>query len=236
LRARWIALGLVVASVFATGSRCGATPDELSRLQSALRSDPGYSLGLVADARSVQYLTELSDEDLALQHRLLLATDQRILAYVSTAMDARASRARSTADAAARLTASAAVVVRQVPPKFVQDLEQVTQDVVQEQACQDVMDQLAAPPDQAGGGQAWPDLVTEVVDRMVTAKGWARPPDQWSRFIDWADYVSGVDQDALQLADALVADPSDIELFARPPIRRAALAYARFCYAPPRLP
>jgi len=234
VRQRVAALGLVALAVLATGARCGTSPEELATLQSTLRADSGYSLTLVEDARSVKNLSDLSEEDLSLQRQLLRATDHRVLTFTAVEMDATAASARSTANAAADATA-ASVVVQEARPGFTEDLKEVTRELVREQACQAVLDEVAPPPNPPGYHETWTDLVSEVVARMV-ARGWPRPPDQWSRYVVWADYVSGVAEDADQLSNALLADPADIELFARPSVQRAALAYARVCYQTPRMP
>jgi hypothetical protein len=101
---------------------------------------------------------------------------------------------------------------------------------------QTLLDQVAPAPDEPGEHKAWTDPVQEVVDRMIERR-WNPPgPDRWGRFVAWQTYVTGIVQDADQLANALVADPSQTTLFLRPPVQRAAMAYARFCYPTPKTP
>lgn len=232
MTARPMVLGLLLSLVFVTGAKCSS--NELGSLRIALRNEDGVSGGLLDDARSVKGLTGLSADDRVLQGKLLAETDQRILTSASRAMDTTASSARSTADAAAAATASGAQI-SPAPPRFTRDLEEVTKELVKEQACQAVLDQVAPTPQETGQGQTSTDLVGEVVDRMVQRR-WNRPTDRWDRILAWQTYVTGVVQDADQLTQGLLADPSQTTLLARPPVQRAALAYARFCYETPRLP
>lgn len=228
---RGIAIAAIVAAVFVSGARCGS-PEELAALSKALRNHTDTGSNLLTEARSVKGLSGLSNEERALQSRLLTQTDGRLLLAATTAMDEAASTAGRLTKDQAKAT-STAVIAAPVQPTFAQDLEEVTADVVKEQACQLILDQVAPAPKEPGKGKSWTDLPTEVVNRMVT-KRWAQPANQWDEYVKWGQYVSGVTDDASQVVTALLADDSRIELFARPPVQRAALAYARFCYPVPR--
>ncbi len=226
-----IAVSVIVAAVLVSGARCGS-PKELAALGKSLRTETGTGSGLLAKARSVKGLSGLSGEERALQSQLLAQTDQRLLLSATAAMDQVASSAGRSAVDAANATAESAVT-QPVKATFAQDLKDVTADLVKDQACQLVLDQVAPAPEEHGEGKSWTDLPAEVVERMVS-KRWPRPTDQWDDFLAWDQYVAGVADDASRVADALLADDSRIALFARPPVQRAALAYARFCYATPR--
>ena len=142
-------------------------------------------------------------------------------------MDSTVSAARSTAEAEAAQIAADATADR-VPPKFTADLKDVTKEMVKEEACQAVLDQVAPAPDEPGVQKSWADMVGEVVSRMVERQ-WKQPTDQWQQFVAWHDYAARVTKDGQQLSKALLSDPTKIELFVKPPAQRAALAYARFC-------
>lgn len=228
---RGIAIAAIVAAVLVSGARCGS-PEELAALSKALRNQTDTGSNLLTEARSVKGLSGLSNEERALQSQLLTQTDRRLLVAATTAMDEAASTAGRLAEDQAKAT-SAAVIAAPVQPTFAKDLEEVTGDLVKEQACQLILDQLAPAPKEPGEGKSWTDLPTEVVNRMV-AKRWAQPANQWDEYVKWGQYVSGVTDDASQVVTALLADDARIELFARPPVQRAALAYARFCYPAPR--
>lgn len=228
---RRIAAGGIVAAVLLSGARCGS-PDELAALSKTLSNEAGAGSGLLAKARSVKVLSGLSDEERALQSQLLAQTDQRVLRLSTAAMDQLASSAERTAGDTAKSTAETAVK-RPVKPTFAQDLTDVTEELVKEHACQLVLDQVAPAPEEPGKSQSWTDLPAEVVGRMVS-KRWARPSHKWDEFLAWDQYVAGVAEDGSRVAKSLLADDSTIELFARPSVQRAALAYARFCYATPR--
>lgn len=223
---------LIAAAVLVSGAKC--SPSELDALQAALHDEGGVSAEILGKARSVKTLSGLSGEDLALQRQLLAETDARVLRSAAAAMDTTISSARSTADADAEATASAAVI-GEVPSKFTEDLKEVTKEMVKDQACQAILDQVAPAPDEPGEGKDWSDLVLEVVNRMV-ARQWKQPASRWDNFVAWEEYASKVTQDGNQLAHTLLTDTSSIELFFKPQMQRAALAYARFCYATPRLP
>lgn len=226
-----MAVGVIVAAVLVSGARC-SSPDELAALGKALRNETGTGSGLLAEARSVKGLSGLSNEERALQSQLLAQIDQRLLLSATAAMDQVASSAgRSAVDAASATVESA--VKRPVKATFAQDLKDVTAELVKDQACQSMLDQVAPAPKEPGEGKSWTDLPAEVVERMVS-KRWARPANQWDEFLAWDQYVAGVVDDASKVAQALLADDSRIELFARPPVQRAALAYARYCYVTPR--
>lgn len=232
MTARYLALGVVVAAVFVAGAKCG--PKELDSLEGALRGAGGVSADMLDDAKSVKNLSGLSADDQARQGLALRQLDGRILESAATEMDRTASAARATAETAAKATASRAVR-GDVRATFVEDLEEVTKELVEEQACQAVLDLVAPAPEEPGQGKTWTDTVAEVVDRMVALR-WDRPADRWSQVVEWHEYVTGVVEDADQVTQSLLADPSAITLFARPAVQRAALAYARFCYKIPRLP
>ena len=232
MAARHMALGLTLAAVFLAGGKC--SPRELDNLAGALHGQSGVGDDLLENARSVKNLSGLSAEDLARQRQLLAQTDERILTSAVSAMDNTATSARQTADVAAEATASEAVI-GDVEPQFIEDLKEVTKELVKEQACQTVLDMVAPAPDEPVEGKTWTDLVGEVIDRMV-ARQWKGPWELWSYIVAWDKYKDGVLEDADQLGQALLADPTAVTLFTRPPVQRAALAYARFCYAVPQMP
>lgn len=233
MAARHVALGLIVATLFVTGAKCGS-PEELTSLQNALRNGDSAGEELLGKARSVKTLSELSAEDQLLRRRLLAQTDAQILSSAADAMDTTVQSADRTADAASHFTASGAVTV-QVRPKFIEDLKEVAKELAKEQACQAVLDLVAPKPEEPGEQQTWTDIVSEVVDRMATRQ-WNLTADSWNQFVEWQKYVDGVADDTDQLTQALLANPDSIKLFARPPVQRAALAYARYCYETPKIP
>jgi hypothetical protein len=229
---RAIGAAVVAVAVLLTAARC--TPGELSALKTSLGHGGGVSEGLLSDARAAKNLSGLSSEDRVLQRQLLARTDQRVLDIAVFAMDAKVATARTTVDATAVQTADDAILT-DVKPQFLENLKDVTKDLVKEEACQAVLDQVSPPPDEPGEKRQWTDLVGEVIDRMVT-KGWARPQGRWEQYIEWAGYGQGLAEDASQVTSGLLAGSTSIELFARPPVQRAAVAYARYCYATPRKP
>lgn len=228
MRTRSSAVVAIAVVLLLTAGRCDT--GELSALKNALSHSDGVSGELLSDAKAVKGLSGLSSEDRALQRQLLVETDQRVVGD----MDLRVTFARAAADTTAAETVQQAVV-SDVRPEFVDDLTEVTKEMVKEAACQQVLDQVSPAPKEPGVEKQWTDEVGEVIERMVL-KGWDRPQGRGDQYIDWARYLEGVAKGTQQVASGLLNGSTDIELFARPPVQRAALAYARYCYATPRMP
>jgi hypothetical protein len=232
MRARAIAASAIAAAVLLTAA-CG--PSSLSELRTVLRQTRGMSKQLLKDARAVKRLSGLSGKDRALQHSLLIQADQRIVGQAVDDMDRRILVVNVVTNDG-KQTADAALTDVDLGQKFLDDLEEVTRELVKGTACQEVLDLVSSPPDVLGETKTWTDAKDELIGRMLL-KGWGGVPlGRWNQYIDWVLYGQGVAEDAIQVKDSLLAGSTNIERFASPPMQRAAVAYARYCYATPHKP
>jgi hypothetical protein len=222
----------IAASIVLTAARCD--PQELAALGKSLETVQGVDESLLKNARATKNLTGLGAEERATQFRLLTQVDQRVLVSAAARMDVAVLTAEGTRAEAADQAAARAIVDR-VPPKFSHDLREVTKEMVKDEACQSLLDQAAPKPVEPGESRTWTDIVQEAIDRLVERR-WNRPTDRWASFIEWTTWADDVESAGAQVANSLVVGDLDIQQFARPPVQRAALAYARYCYAVPKLP
>ena len=199
------------------GDEAGASADDILRQQRQLRS-------LSDDV--------FSNADLERRATLLASSDAWLARAVVTEVD------RTVAAAVAEAAASAEQVAAQSALSgdrtFLQDLSEVTKDVLIGQACGVVLDQLAPDerPEQPGKGSKWEEPAQEAVDKLVAAR-W---PFAFVRAaVQWTYYSRSVVKDGEQVAAALSDDPGAyVQFAASPAVSRAAVVYLRTCYDPPR--
>ena len=122
-----------------------------------------------------------------------------------------------------------------MPQEFFNHLKEVTKELLKDQVCQSVLDVVAPKPVEQGDQQNWADIVQEAADKMVERR-WDRPANRRSGFVDWLKWQQGVGEAADQLSGSLLDGTLTIDMFARLPVQRAALAYARDCYPVPKVP
>jgi hypothetical protein len=67
----------------------------------------------------------------------------------------------------------------------------------------------------------------------LAAKHWEQGSVR--RIVKWIEWSEKVMKDGQQVAEAVEARPGDyIQYFNKPAVQRGVIAYAEYCYAPPR--
>ena len=230
-----IASALVFA-IGATGA-CGPKPQELDDLARALgQSKPVDEL--LSRGNSVKALNLGNEAWLTEQRRLLVSVDEALVTHSLAIADLAVANAGKQLKEAAGQQAQR-VLVREQPAWFRDAVAEASEEVAKDQACQLILDVVAPkPPSPTSGGGADKPLLLEIAEKLVTAleKRASPPTGGWRVVVDLTKWGSATMNDAEQLARSVQAGTTDLTLLARPPVARAAVAYARMCYSPPRMP
>jgi hypothetical protein len=175
---------------------------------------------------------QFSEADLTVRSRLLAQSDDLLADTVALDVDGMVRTQLGQLEAQAADIAETATIGTD-DPTFVQDFTAVTKDVVVGAACDEILDVIAPDqtPDEPGEGSDWDDAAQEAYDKLLAR--WNGPT--FVNLVDWAYYSQSVAEDGEQLAENLVADPTEYVQFASaPPVQRALVVYLRTCYSPPR--
>jgi hypothetical protein len=188
--------------------------------------------------------TQLSPDDLNLRNRLLTSTETILTEYDTTALRLAAGVVdEHFADYVPQLQAGADRVVEVTlapsvyagTPKFREELEEVTVELVVDTACQSIFDVMVPDerPEEPGRGSDWTDAGAQAVIKLV-ARRWTR--DSFVNVVNWAFYAQSISDQGAQLAASTrdSRDSNALQLFARPPVNKAVIQYLRLCYSPPR--
>ncbi|WP_207346202.1 hypothetical protein [Arthrobacter sp. E3] len=150
------------------------------------------------------------------------------LSQADTAVLAARTQARTNASATVATTSMV-----ENEPRFMDDLIQATEEVVEEQACSMIFDMIAPAEKPAEKGKDADSGVGVVA--AVTKKLSARwQPASLTKAVAWVDYVAGVEKDAKQFADAVSANPTSYSFLGKPSMAQITVAYLRACYATPK--
>jgi hypothetical protein len=227
----------VVAILFGTLTACGGTRAAAqSALDDLIRIGQQSSKSVDDIARQQRILRNLpegdfSADDFARRTAVLAESDGWLAAAVVRDVDSAVATNLATlsehADEIA--TASAQTSDR----AFLQDLAEVTEDLVMGFACDAVLDVVAPDdkPDEPGQWSKAEDAAQEAYDKLSAR--WRGPT--FVDLVNWVYYADSVAEDGNQLADALLDHPEEYVDFATvPAVQRAFVVYLRTCYSPPK--
>jgi hypothetical protein len=118
---------------------------------------------------------------------------------------------------------------------FTEKLESITQEAIKGYACALVRDfafpDSSAPTDSSDAGWSEPEgeFITAAENELAKSFKYTY------NIVAWANWYSGVAETGRQIAQALNAAPTAYaSLLAKPAVRRAAVAYVKYCLSPPQ--
>ncbi|MHA7305497.1 hypothetical protein ACX80E_09670 [Arthrobacter sp. TMN-49] len=177
--------------------------------------------------------TVLTADEQALRVSLYRSSDTLLATLTTTELDASVAVARAEATVAARRLAENAAPPNS-PASFFADLKQATKEVIEEQGCELVLDSIAPPARPSDGGSdgaAETNPAFKVIQKL--SQRWTRT--SLDQTLQWVEYGESIAADAQQFASAVAVNQGDyVQFLSRPQVLRAAAAYLRACYAPPR--
>jgi hypothetical protein len=117
-------------------------------------------------------------------------------------------------------------------------VKEVTEEVAKSEACELMLNTAAPKPSPTESPETSQPPILRVWNKLVTGleKRYQRPTGGWGAYVDMAQWASGTLQAANQVKDSVENGTTDVTLFARPGVNRAAMAYARMCHPVPKLP
>lgn len=236
-------VSLCVALLFAlSGCPAKSTPagrQALDTFESFLRG--GSNANLADITRRSSDLSGLSRsmftaDDLARRDDLLRQADSRIVSLATLEIDLAARSAESESGVDATRWTWNVVAPRYQNTKFMDDLNEVTQEAIIDVGCEFILDNVAPDKRPVDPGMATDveEAVYQAMGKML-ARSWGW--DFLQDAVEWEMYTQSIVEDANQFASAVSgSSPQMIVLFTRPEVNRALLVYLRTCYSPPRLP
>lgn len=218
---------------------CSATKSGGTRLLDELGTMLQSSSSKVDDVVSVRKqvadipVSELTSEQQTLRNSLFRDSDAFLGRLTTSELDASITSARiEVASQAEVILASHALPGTK--SEFLADLKEVTEEVIEEEGCQLILDAVVPsqrPLEPGKDAESEGDPATSAFKKLSAR--WL--PSSFSRAVAWVEYGESVAKDAQQFADAVAADPDAyVPFISRPEVQRAAAAYARACYATPR--
>jgi hypothetical protein len=228
----------VAASLFAIVglAACGPKPQELDDLAHALGQSKPID-ELLSRGNNVKALNLGDEAWLTEQRRLLMSVDEAVVKNSVTLSDlAVVNASKQLKEQVEQQTGR--VLIRGQESWFRKAFGEATEEVAKDHACQLILDTLAPPSKSPTSSSPDEPLLSQIVDDLVTAleKKAKAPTGGWRAVLDLIEWGSATIDDAEQLADSVQAGTTDLTLLARPPVARAAVAYARLCYSPPKMP
>ena len=185
------------------------------------------------------------DEDWVPPHRFppprgpILPGSPRSVRTVAAETDAALARQTPIVDRnAAQIVADTGPPAEQVQQRFLQDVQEVTKDMVIASACSKILDTLAPEerPEEPGKGATWQHTAERAMSTAVTSLAHKWRPSTWTHLIQWHKYAESVEEDAEQLVQGIDGySPELVAVAGSPDVRKALVVYLRTCYSPPRL-
>ncbi len=129
------------------------------------------------------------------------------------------------------------VAARVNDKKFLADLESVTKEALQGQACE-LVRQVALPGDEGkdtseGDEKGWADDLIGVAKVKMTGRGWAA--NSINALIEWTSWGKDVAETGKAISTTSVSDPDVLVFYvSRPGARQAAIEYVKICHAVPK--
>jgi hypothetical protein len=117
--------------------------------------------------------------------------------------------------------------------KFVKDFQEVTEEIITDVACGQILDQIAPDqkPEDPGADTPAESAAQEAVDKLVLRQ-W---PTGYQHLVNWTSYIASVTTDANQFAQAIDGFSTlQIAALGNPGVRKAVVVYLRTCYSPPK--
>jgi hypothetical protein len=214
---------------------CGCT-EKLEALSSAVKEAQAakFASGSMLDeARKAKQLTGLTAKETEQRTALWKSVDDIVLRSAYAAADLTGEKAWVEIGKAASTIVDGTILKTDQEGRFTDALISITKEKVKGKACGLILDQVAPKPEDSDQAVHSDDPINETIGELKD-KGWTVPGDNWRPIVKWAEWLQGVVEAADQVQTSVVNGTTDIELFARPPVARAAVAYARFCYSPPK--
>lgn len=238
---RTTALVLLLAAL-ASGCRQGTAPaaarlldDVSTAMGGAARSGDEGIEELLRRGSSLEDLPpgQFSADDLSRRSALLSQLDTVAVDVVDTWASAWAARQFATLQRLADPTARAAVL-GDVNAAFLADVRAVTRDAAKGQACNALLGLVTGPdePTTPGDEAGWQNSIVEAAKARLAIR-WT--PATVANLVAWSQWQQGVSKDSAALLEEVSEHPQPtLELLTRPPVQRAAVAYAKFCHGLPR--
>lgn len=230
-------LAVLLAATGTLVSSCGAKPSSVKALEefvALMRSSPSKIDDLVLAGKKVESIptSQWSSKQLALKRNVFQEYNVNLARLALSQADTAVLAARTQARTNVSATVATTSMVEN-EPRFLDDLIQATEEVVEEQACSMIFDMIAPAekPTEKGKDADSGVGVFAAVTRKLSAR-WQ--PASLTKAVAWVDYVAGVEKDAKQFADAVSANPTSYSFLGKPAMAQITVAYLRACYATPK--
>ncbi len=121
--------------------------------------------------------------------------------------------------------------------KFLADLESVTKEALQGQACE-LVRQVALPGNEDkdasdGDEKGWADDLIGVAKGKMSGRGWAA--NSINALIAWASWGKDIAETGKAISTTSVSDPDVLVFYvSRPAARQAVIEYFKICHAVPK--
>jgi hypothetical protein len=213
----------VLADGISPDATTGIRP--LSELNAAAQQVKRIPVDDIADGDRDAFATLFRDMEL----KAVAQSD--LLATLHASSFAQAVQSRSVSIARANVNA------RVDNKKFLADLESVTKEALQGEACE-LVRQLALPGDEsqdasAGDEKGWADDLIGTAKVKMSGRGWAA--NSINALIAWTAWGKDVAETGQAISSTSVSHPDVLVFYvSRPAARQAAIEYVKICHAVPK--
>jgi hypothetical protein len=212
---------------------CGEKLKDLSSAVKEAKAAKSASGSMLEEARKAKSLTELSPDEVSQRTALLKQVDDLVLRTAYAATDVTGQKAWAEIGNQLSTIVQTTLLRQDREGRLAEALVTITQEKVKGKACGFILDQVAPKPEDSDQAAHTEDPVSETIGEL-NRLGWRVPGNDWRPIVKWTEWAQGVVRAANQVYSSVLNGTTDVELFARPPVTRAAIAYARFCYATPK--
>lgn len=223
----------LVAVLVAITCGCGEPLKALSQAVKEAGGAKSVSASLLDEARKAKSLSGLTPKEAEQRMALWRSVDDLVLRSAYAVADLTGQKAWAEIGEDASTIVQGTLLKTDQEGRFTNALMNITKEKVKGKACAFILDQVAPKPEDSDQAAHSNDPISETIGELKR-QGWSVPGDDWRPVVKWAGWAQGVVNAADQVRTSVLNGTTDVELFARPQVSRAAIAYARFCYSPPK--